>query len=88
MPREYPSARLYRACTLTGVPPFAALATMPRRTSPLVWFAGRRNPRLAVVPVRVLADLLTLCVVGEILPKLIPPCSLVSWMRIVYDRIL
>ena len=28
---------------------------MPRRTSSLVWFAGRRNPRLAVVPVRVLA---------------------------------
>jgi hypothetical protein len=55
VPREKPSARLYRACTLTGVPPFAALATMPRRTSSLVWFAGRRNPRLAVVPVRVLA---------------------------------
>ena len=28
---------------------------MPRRTSSLVWFAWRRNPRLAVVPVRGLA---------------------------------
>ena len=86
MPREYPSARLYRACTLTGVPPFAALATMPRRTSPLVWFAGRRNPRLAVVPVRVLAAaaavpivarrLLTYYLLGLIVPCVsFPPHS-------------
>ena len=64
MPREKPSARLYRACTLTGVPPFAALATMPRRTSSLAWFAWRRNPRLAVVPVRVLAAAAAVPVVG------------------------